>query len=532
MKRTPRRTVVFSLTALTAGLGLMVAAQAEAKPRNWTFRVAVAFSVNAVDPALFFAGGIGPNVASAICANLYDYPDESGPPGGRLVPEVAKGPPRVSRDGRTYTFAVRRGFRFDNGAPVRAANFAAAINRDLDPREQSAAVPFLRDFVGATKVLNGQAKRASGVSVLPGDRLRIKLTAPHPDLTARLATPYFCSIPVKTKVDKNGVTPHTAGPYYVDHIDSNQVVLLRNPYYHGRRPRNPSRIVYELSHDLNSIKLDVERGTVDCCAGDEASAKQYPKRFHLAIGTTVACLALNNDRPLFKGNLRLRRAVNYAIDRPSLDEHLPGYPPARPTDQYLPPTMPGFRDGKIYPLSKPNLAKARALARGHLRSGRAIMYYRNPSATAVARARIVQYDLARIGLTVELRQSPRPDSSATRGEPFDIVDIGCIFPSYMDPAAILDPSFDGRVIQQTGNTNVAYFNDRTFNRRFAAAARLRGRARYRAYGKLDIDLARNGAPAVAYGASRQGELVSQRIGCVQLNPLNGISLGAVCRKRR
>jgi hypothetical protein len=148
----------------------------------------------------------------------------------------------------------------------------------------------------------------------------------------------------------------------------------------------------------------------------------------------------------------------------------------------------------------------------------------------LARARIVQYDLGRIGLTVELR-APTGGAASTRGEPFDIVDIGCVlFVGYMDPAAILAPSFDGRVIRATGNTNVAYFSDPRFNRRFAAAARLSGGARYRAYGRLDVDLARNGAPAVAYGDSRQGVLVASRIGCVKLNPLYSISLGAVCRK--
>jgi peptide/nickel transport system substrate-binding protein len=510
----------------------MPGASVGAKPPSWTFRVAVSFGVSAVDPA-FFTDLVGAPVYSAVCANLYRYPDAGGARGGRLVAEVAAGPPRLSGNGRTYSFTIRRGFRFNTGVPVRAANFAAAINRDLDPRMNSPAALYLQDVVGANNVTAGKAKTASGVRAR-GNTLRITLKAPAPDLPARLAMSYFCSIPTATKIDPHGVSPPTAGPYYVAHLDPNTLVLRRNPYYRGHRPRDPTQIVYELSRPLDAIPLEIERGNVDygviSFLSTQAVAKRYPKQFHVALGANVACLALNNERPLFHDNLPLRQAVNYAIDRKALVAQL-AYA-SRPTDQYLPPAMPGFRDAKIYPLLKPNVPKARALASGHLRSGKAIMYVRNASTTAMARAQIFQYDLAKIGLAVEIRQSPAPGSAGTRGEPFDIVDIGCWFPAYMDPAAILHPSFDGRILRPTGNTNVAYFNDPRFNRRFAAVTRLRGRARYRAYGKLDVDLARSGAPAVAYGVVPQTAFVSQRIGCVRLNPLNGLSLGAVCLKPR
>ena len=57
--------------------------------------------------------------------------------------------PRVSQDGKTYTFRIRPGFRFNTGARVRAANFAWAINRDLSPRMGSPAAAYLTDIVGA-----------------------------------------------------------------------------------------------------------------------------------------------------------------------------------------------------------------------------------------------------------------------------------------------------------------------------------------------------------------------------------------------
>jgi ABC-type transport system substrate-binding protein len=158
---------------------------------------------------------------------------------------------------------------------------------------------------------------------------------------------------------------------------------------------------------------------------------------------------------------------------------------------------------------------------------------RSPAPAAFTRAQIVQQDLAKIGITVDIvPPSPQRDASR-RGEPFDIVDSGCwLFGQYWDPSSILDASFDGRVVRPTGNTNVSYFTNARFERKLDAAARLSGRPRYRLYGKIDLDLARSAAPAVAYTTLNAIPVfVSQRIGCVHINPLFGLSFGALCLKR-
>ena len=77
------------------------------------------------------------------------------------MPHAAAGLPLVSRDGKTYTFTVKNGFRFSDGKPVTAANFVASINRNLNPQMQSPASSFLTDVVGAQAVLDGKA--AAGV---------------------------------------------------------------------------------------------------------------------------------------------------------------------------------------------------------------------------------------------------------------------------------------------------------------------------------------------------------------------------------
>jgi peptide/nickel transport system substrate-binding protein len=533
-----RLRIALSLAALVAGAALGGAAafaSGGSGTTGWTLRVSVGSGFTALDPAAYPGTAFTP-IEWALCANLYNYPDQGGSRGGRLEPEVAAGPPLVSRNGRSYTFTIRRGFRFDNGAPVGAANFAAAINRDLNPRLRSPAADFLRDVVGAQRVIGGTAVTASGVRTR-GDRLSITLTRRAPDLVARLAMSYFCAIPTGTAADPKGVTPASAGPYYVAHLDQKTLVMKRNKFYGGHRPRNPAKIVWSLYQPFDSIALEVERGNADygliSPAATSVVAKQYPSQFHVGPGMGVLCLALNNSRPLFHDNPQLRKAVNYAIDRRALAAQFGYFVSRRLTDQYLPPAIRGFRDAHIYPLSRPNFKKARALAKGHTGTGQAIMYIRNASTTALDRAQIVQYDLKQIGISVEIRQQTPQHNPANANEPFDIVDSGCYFPSpYLDPYPLLNLSFDGNLIRPAGNTNFAYFDNRRFNKRLEAAAKLRGAKRYRTYGKLDVDLARQAAPAAAYALFQYTAFVSKRVGCVKLNPINGFSFGAVCLKRR
>jgi hypothetical protein len=76
--------------------------------------------------------------------------------------------------------------------------------------------------------------------------------------------------------------------------------------------------------------------------------------------------------------------------------------------------------------------------------------------------------------------------------------------------------------------NYSSFNSPKYNRLLDRTSRLTGAARARAYGALDVDIARNAAPAVAYSFDNALTLVSSPTGCVVVNPY--LDLAAVCLK--
>ena len=110
-----------------------------------------------------------------------------------MSPEIAAALPTVSRDGHTYTFTVRSGFRFSppSNAAVTAQTFKYSIERALSQLGANApALTLASDILGVRAFRAGTTQHISGVSVR-GDTLAITLTRPAPDFPERVATSYF-----------------------------------------------------------------------------------------------------------------------------------------------------------------------------------------------------------------------------------------------------------------------------------------------------------------------------------------------------
>src|SRR3712207_2391500 len=121
-----------------------------------TLRHSLNRDIDYVDPALWYYVPSW-TIAYATSAMLLNYPHAPAPRGSRLTPEVAKGFPRISRNGLVYTFRLKNTFRLSNGQRVTAHNFAWAINRALQRRMNSPAQPFVEDIAGAEAVIEGRA---------------------------------------------------------------------------------------------------------------------------------------------------------------------------------------------------------------------------------------------------------------------------------------------------------------------------------------------------------------------------------------
>ena len=248
---------------------------------------------------------------------------------------------------------MKRTFRFSNGVFVTARSFADAFNRDAVPRLNALARRrgLLDEIVGAKAAMAGKAARISGVQVLGRYRLRIRLTRPAEDFVARLTMPSFCPILPGTPTDPAGIDkPPGSGPYFIAEYErERRIVLKRNPYYVGNRIANPDRILWTIDTDSSERILATERDENDFTPmfgvpdpvvrdlADKYSVNRPGGRFLRLQGIGNFLFVFNPRSPsVFEGasTAPLRKAINYALDRPAL-VHMHGYLAARrPTACY------------------------------------------------------------------------------------------------------------------------------------------------------------------------------------------------------
>jgi YVTN family beta-propeller protein len=488
------------------------------------------------------------NLPYATCANLVTYPDKPAPEGSHIVPEVAEAIPTPTQGGRVYTFRIRPGFRFSppSNEKVTAETFKSTIERMASPRLKSPNAFLFSGIVGYDAYVNGKANELAGV-VAHGRTLKVTLSHPDGAFLSNLASGAACAVPRGTPAIPGGINNiPSAGPYYIaSYTPRQQLVLRRNPNYHGNRPRRFERIVFAIGVDPTRAVREIEAGTADTAGAlprdagprlareygpGSAAARAGHQQYFISPALGARYLHMNISRPLFS-QLRLRRAVNFALDRPALVAEGRRYTETNPfnagepTDSYMPLGVAGATDTHVYPVNGPNLRKAKQLA-GRIEAT-AVMYTPNVSPW-LQEAQIVRRDLKPLGINVEVKQFAIGDFFARIGrphEPFDLAVSGWGFGS-TDPAQIFEPfalPFD-----KPGSDNFSHFRNPEFVRQIAAAAKLSGPRRYRTYRAIQSELQRKLVPAAPFASDASRDFFSARIGCQFYQPVYGIDLAALC----
>jgi peptide/nickel transport system substrate-binding protein len=533
-----------SIVTAMIGVGLLVAAsfagtassasqsKGSASKVGGTLRVNLSTTdLQYTDPALEYES-TGWQVEYATGLKLLNWQEKKA----TLFPEAAAAFPRVAGGGRKYTFTIRKGLRLSNGEAITAANFKLAFTRATSAKMQSPAAAFLSDL--GSVVARGKYT------------LIINLKAPRPDFASIVSMPFFMAISKKTPIDPNGVkTPASGGPYYISARDiGRSVVLSRNKFYKGKRPHNANTITISVNTNLDTSLLQVRSNQRDYdMFGVPPTAhvelhNKYPKQYHVSPGVITDYLTMNTtygskgegikNHSCFNGNsgigVRTRQAVNYLVNRPAALAQRGAFA-GTPTDQVLPPTMPGFKNWKIYPTGKPNLAKAKSL---NPKKCASTVFYGSTSPISIAIMQLVKNDLSKIGINTTLKTFPfavRIAKEGHRGEPFDL-DLQAWGADYPDPVDFIDILLDGRNIQAENNNNNSYFNHVGFNNRMRDAGRISNLSkRYAAWALIDRDVMKQQAPIAPLFFRTVREFTSKRIGCWSYQPIYGsMNLNAVC----
>jgi ABC-type transport system substrate-binding protein len=455
---------------------------------------------------------------------LVGFQEKAGAAGAQLVPIGATSFPTVSKNGLVYTFHVKPGMKFSDGSPVTAAAYQRSWERILSPKMGSPLgvnLDLQSTIKGGQAFLDGKAAHISGIKA-SGNTISFTLNKPNATFVSILSMQWFTPVKPNTPYSSQGLNVYpAAGPYYIASRDPGRsLVLKRNPFYQGNRPANPDQIVFTPNVNPDQSLLQIKAGQADfddgqipaTAAADLAKTYGVNKgRFFVGPTSCVSYMAMNNARAPFD-NVNVRKAVEYAIDRPAQVRLLGAYAGKR-TSQMLVPGIPGYKPFNAYPIKGADVAKAKQIGGSAIASAPELNLIHTTSATSTNRAQVAAFNLKQVGFKVN--DVPTPSTNfyqvvQTRGTTYNFTTNGGWCADYFDPFDYLNVLFDGRKLQAANNNNYAYFNSAAFNKGLDHASSLSGAARAAAYAKLDQDLMVKYAPVVPYVISTNRYFVSAR----------------------
>jgi peptide/nickel transport system substrate-binding protein len=301
---------------------------------------------------------------------LLTYKHAKGEAGTDIVPGLAKAMPEVSADGKTYKLTLRPNMKYSDGTPIKASDFSYAIKRLF--KVDSGGSVFYGVIDGATDYADGKADSISGIKAddATGD-ITITLKEPNGTFDHILALPFAAPVPPNTPLDKDATNnpPPSSGPFTITKVDAPHTLTMeRNPQFKTVKDAGADEVadahvdkIVVTQNKSNSAQVTgVQQNNIDFMT-DPPDADRLPEvkarygnRFRLENSINTYYFWMNTQRAPFN-DLRVRQAVNYAIDPEALNRIFGGR--LHPSQQILPPGMPGYQEYKLYPGPDVNKAK-------------------------------------------------------------------------------------------------------------------------------------------------------------------------------
>jgi peptide/nickel transport system substrate-binding protein len=301
---------------------------------------------------------------------LLTYKHAKGKEGTQVVPGLAEDMPDISPDGKTYKLKLRPNMKYSDGTPIKASDFTYAIQRLF--KTDSGGSVFYDVIVGASEYAEGTAQTISGITTddNTGD-ITIQLKEPNGTFDNILGLMFAAPIPQTTPLDKDATNnpPPSSGMF--SKVDSPRTLTMeRNPNFQTVKDAGATEVADAGVDKITLIEnknqsaqvTDIQQNKVDFMIDPPPSDRlqeirsRYGDRFRMEDSINTYYFFMNTERAPFN-DLKVRQAINYAVDPEALNRIFGGR--MHPTQQILPPGMPGYQEYKLYP--GPDMNKARQL---------------------------------------------------------------------------------------------------------------------------------------------------------------------------
>lgn len=319
-------------------------------------------------------------------------------PKGELVPALALSWGYVGTENKEYEIKLRPDVKFSDGTALTAEVVIANLEHYREEAPQGAKLNNIQTMTAVDPLT-----------------VNLKLAKPQPNLTETFTPPKGAGAMASGEALKNPDSMATnsfgAGPYVLD--AANSVAKDSYTYVPNKNYWNPDaihwdKVVLKVIANANTVLAALKSGQIDLATGDITTAKAaeaaglnvqtVPRQW---FGVTLA----DREGKLVKalGDVRVRQALNYAVDRQKIVDGLLA-PYGIPSDQIMMPGQPGYQDKPFYTY---DVAKAKALLAeaGYPNGFDLAVTTQNKRGIGLVTQAIVD-DWKQIGVTVDLTTDP------------------------------------------------------------------------------------------------------------------------------
>ena len=377
-----KKLLLTGATLATFAFGAVAPASAEymKEHRGGTMRLVSHAAAGTIDPHINYTLQYW-QIYQSTYDGLIAFQKAAGADGFTKVPDLAEEFPKPTNDGKTYVFKIRKGIKFSNGQDLGVKDVVASFQRIFKVSSPTAG-GFYSVIVGADKCIK-DPKTCTLEGGVIGDEaastVTINLTRPDAEIFDKLALPHAAILPADSPTQDVGSKPLPGtGPYMFTTYDPNKgFTMARNPNFkvwseQAQPDGYPDVVQYDFGLTEEAQVTAVQNGEADWMY-DEPPADRLAEmgtknkdQVHVTPLTAWWYVPMNNNLAPFD-NIKVRQAVNYAIDRKALVNLFGGPVLASPVCQVLPPGFPGHEDYCPYTKdpgtkwSAPDMEKAKKL---------------------------------------------------------------------------------------------------------------------------------------------------------------------------
>jgi peptide/nickel transport system substrate-binding protein len=451
-------------------------------------------------------------------------------------PDLAASDPQVSDNGKTVTVKIRKGVKFSPpvNREVTSKDVKYAMERDFLPQVGNGyAGAYWGDILGVDAYKAGKAKEISGITTPDNQTLVIKLKRPTASVViGAFALPGSAPVPKEYaqkydqgKLSQYGLHLVTTGPYMVQNDASGKITgyqpgrritMVRNPNWDKStdwRPAYLDKIIVEEGSDPNTGNRQILNG--QSMVGNPTDLSPPPQFIKQNItGAKKSQLipspytgrtrwvSLNTQVKPFD-NINVRKAVFAGLDRKAMILAFGGETVGKIASHIIPPGVAGFEQSGGF--AGPNLDYLKkpggdpALAAKYMKkagfssgkyNGPAVLMVADNSTNQKSAATVVLNSLKSLGFNVQFRPVTRDTMySKYCGIPKSKTPI-CPSTGWLkdfaDPQTMLDPTFNGKNIVASNNSNWPQLNVPAINQAMDKAETIVGNGpRAQAWANID-----------------------------------------------